>query len=74
MKLFIRQNKIDEESLNYDVVDKDNTNKVINADKRKDRCKKIELILDTFKDKGYIKGYKINPKGNVKKYSISITL
>lgn len=62
------------ECLFYDVVDKDNTNKVINADKRKDRCKKIELILDTFKDKGYIKGYKINPKGNVKKYSISITL
>lgn len=63
------------ECLFYDVVDKDNTNKVINADKRKDRCKKIELILDTFIDKDYyIKGYKINPKGNVKKYSISITL
>lgn len=56
----------------YDVIDKNNINKVINNDKRKDRCKKLEIILDTFIDKNYIKDYKINSRGRVNKYSITI--
>ena len=64
----------------YDVIDKDTTDKndihikVLNKQKRIRYTKNIETILNNFKDKSYIKGYKINKNGKVNKYSISFIL
>ena len=60
----------------YDVIDKDIIDKnkihtkVINKQKRIRYTNNIETILNNFKDKGYIKDYKIHKAGKVNKYSI----
>lgn len=64
----------------YDVIDKDIIDKnkihtkILNKQKRVRYTNNIETILNNFKDKGYIKGYKINKLGKVNKYSITFTL
>lgn len=61
----------------YDVIDKDITDKnnihtkVLNKQKRIRYTNNIEVILNNFKDKGYIKGYTINKLGKQNKYSIT---
>ena len=64
----------------YDVIDKDIIDKnkihtkILNKQKRVRYTNNIETILNNFKDKGYIKDYKINKLGKVNKYSITFTL
>lgn len=63
----------------YDVIDKNIIDKnkihtkILNKQKRVRYANNIEIILNNFKDKGYIKGYKINKLGKVNKYSITFT-
>ena len=63
----------------YDVIDKDVMDKnkihtkILNKQKRVRYTNTIEVILNNFKDKGYIKDYKINKLGKVNKYSITFT-
>lgn len=62
----------------YDVIDKDYIDKnkihtkVLNKQKRIRYANNIETILNNWIDKNYIKGYTINKKGKINKYSISI--
>ena len=64
----------------YDVIDRDIIDKnkihtkILKKQKRVRYTNNIETILNNFKDKGYIKGYKINKLGKVNKYSITFTL
>lgn len=61
----------------YDVIDKDIMDKnkihtkVLNKQKRGRYTKNIEIILNNWVDKNYIKGYTINKQGKSPKYSIS---
>lgn len=63
----------------YDVIDKDIIDKnkihtkILNKQKRVRYTNTIEVILNNFKDKGYIKDYKVNKLGKVNKYSITFT-
>ena len=61
--------------LDKDVLDKNKIHiKILNKQKRVRYTNNIETILNNFKDKGYIKDYKINKLGKVNKYSITFTL
>lgn len=54
----------------YNIIDKDNTEIVLNSKQRKDYIKKIETILNNFKDKKWIQDYHIIRKGKQTKHSI----
>ena len=56
----------------YDIIDKDNTDLVINPNQRKRYIAKIETILNNFKDKKFIQDYKVIRKGKVIKHSIQL--
>lgn len=52
-------------------IEKIEVGKVLNKQKRIRYTNNIEIILNNFKDKGYIKDYTINKQGKVNKYSIT---
>ena len=56
----------------YDIIDKNNTDIVINSIQRKKYIAKIETILNNFKDKKFIQDYKVIRKGKVIKHSIQL--
>lgn len=58
----------------YDIIDKNNTDIVLNSNQRKRYIAKIEIILNNFKDKGFIKSYQVIRKGKIIKHSIQLIL
>lgn len=56
----------------YDIIDKNNTNIVLNPIQRKKYIAKIETILNNFKDKKFIQDYKVIRKGKIVKHSIQL--
>lgn len=56
----------------YDIIDKNNTDIVLNSIQRKKYIAKIETILNNFKDKKFIQDYKVIRKGKVIKHSIQL--
>ena len=58
----------------YDIIDKNNTDIVLNSNQRKRYIAKIEIILNNFKDKGFIKSYLVIRKGKIIKHSIQLIL
>ena len=58
----------------YDIIDKNNTDNVLNPNQRKRYIAKIETILNNFKDKGFIKSYQVIRKGKIIKHSIQLIL
>lgn len=56
----------------YDIIDKNNTDNVLNPNQRKRYIAKIETILNNFKDKKFIQSYKVIRKGKVVKHSIQL--
>lgn len=56
----------------YDIIDKNNTDNVLNPNQRKRYIAKIETILNNFKDKKFIQDYHVIRKGKVIKHSIQL--
>ena len=56
----------------YNIIDKNNTDNVLNPNQRKRYIAKIETILNNFKDKKFIQSYKVIRKGKVVKHSIQL--
>lgn len=56
----------------YDIIDKNNTDNVLNPNQRKRYIAKIETILNNFKDKKFIQDYKVIRKGKIIKHSIQL--
>ena len=56
----------------YDIIDKNNTDNVLNPNQRKRYIAKIETILNNFKDKNFIQDYHVIRKGKVIKHSIQL--
>ena len=56
----------------YDIIDKNNTDNVLNPNQRKRYIAKIETILNNFKDKKFIQDYKVIRKGKIVKHSIQL--
>ena len=71
----INCNDYEDNNIDKDIIDKNKIHtKILNKQKRVRYTNNIETILNNFKDKGYIKDYKINKLGKVNKYSITFTL
>ena len=56
----------------YDIIDKNNTDNVLNPNQRRRYIAKIETILNNFKDKKFIQDYHVIRKGKVIKHSIQL--